>query len=286
MLVKHWMVIQTPHILKANRQGREGNFCLNLENLKEDDLTGLHELPVASCISLYIPENFAFFKNSRSENYDLLLRAFFNPRYPKMNHRPLIFSFSEEDPSGNAGWSFLVQKCVDQGLKEPLLLRVSPYHSRTHSGDFCFSLTKEMMPRFDIGAIIEEWMENFLLTMQAGSIHVFLKNEDNTVTDGFPDFSGTTEKRKLFSIAEKIYELDQLREKEYGEKEAVEKQVENLENYLDFPKQETRAILKFYRNEYEVLPLWYKQFGHIIKVLMGKRSFRSLFNDHVKKYKD
>ena len=45
-------------------------------------------------------------------------------------------------------------------------------------------------------------------------------------------------------------------------------------------------IKKFYHNEYEILPLWYKRFGHIIKVITGKRTFRSLFNDNVKKYKD
>jgi hypothetical protein len=41
----------------------------------------------------------------------------------------------------------------------------------------------------------------------------------------------------------------------------------------------------YYNNEYEVLPSWYKQFGHVLKVVLGKRSFRSLFNDNVKKYK-
>ena len=45
-------------------------------------------------------------------------------------------------------------------------------------------------------------------------------------------------------------------------------------------------IVKFYKNEYEVLPLWYKRFGHVLKVITGKRTFRSLFNDNVKKYKN
>lgn len=45
-------------------------------------------------------------------------------------------------------------------------------------------------------------------------------------------------------------------------------------------------IKKFYHQEYEILPLWYKRFGHIIKVLSGKRTFRSLFNKNAKKYKD
>lgn len=39
------------------------------------------------------------------------------------------------------------------------------------------------------------------------------------------------------------------------------------------------GLKHWYTKEYEVLPLWYKQFGHIIKVFMGKRSFKSLFRD-------
>jgi hypothetical protein len=49
---------------------------------------------------------------------------------------------------------------------------------------------------------------------------------------------------------------------------------------------EVDYILRFYKYEYEILPLWYKRFGHIIKVLQGKRSFRSLYDKKVKKYKD
>jgi hypothetical protein len=50
-------------------------------------------------------------------------------------------------------------------------------------------------------------------------------------------------------------------------------------------KDDYENLFKWYHNEYEILPLWYKRFGHILKVLMGKRSFRSLFSDDVKKYK-
>lgn len=50
-------------------------------------------------------------------------------------------------------------------------------------------------------------------------------------------------------------------------------------------KDDYDQLFKWYHSEYEILPLWYKRFGHILKVLMGKRTFKSLFNDHVKKYK-
>jgi hypothetical protein len=41
-------------------------------------------------------------------------------------------------------------------------------------------------------------------------------------------------------------------------------------------------IKEWYHKEYEVLPLWYKRIGHIIKFLTGKRSFKSLFSDKEK----
>jgi hypothetical protein len=44
------------------------------------------------------------------------------------------------------------------------------------------------------------------------------------------------------------------------------------------------ALQKYYNNEYEILPLWYKRVGHVVKVLMGKRSFKSIFRNNVKKY--
>jgi len=51
-------------------------------------------------------------------------------------------------------------------------------------------------------------------------------------------------------------------------------------------KKQITELLKFYNQEYEILPLWYKRLGHIVKALAGKRTFRSLFSDKVKKYKD
>jgi hypothetical protein len=48
---------------------------------------------------------------------------------------------------------------------------------------------------------------------------------------------------------------------------------------------EYHDLRQWYHNEYEVLPLWFKRLGHIIKVLIGKRTFRSLFSDKVKSHK-
>ncbi len=42
----------------------------------------------------------------------------------------------------------------------------------------------------------------------------------------------------------------------------------------------SREIQHWYNKEYEVLPLWYKRFGHIIKVFQGHRTLRSLFTNN------
>ncbi|RXK60017.1 hypothetical protein ESA94_13295 [Lacibacter luteus] len=63
--------------------------------------------------------------------------------------------------------------------------------------------------------------------------------------------------------------------------------LENQKKYLEILRGKDGAleIINFYKNEYEILPLWYKRFGHILKVITGKRSFRSLYDDNTKKYK-
>ena len=47
-----------------------------------------------------------------------------------------------------------------------------------------------------------------------------------------------------------------------------------------------KELQRYYDKEYELLPRWFKQSGHLLKVLLGKRTLRSLFNNNVKKYKD
>ncbi len=56
----------------------------------------------------------------------------------------------------------------------------------------------------------------------------------------------------------------------YGSDEALQKELEYLKSNRD-------TIRDWYEKEYEVLPLWYKRFGHVLKVMTGKRSFKSLY---------
>lgn len=52
-----------------------------------------------------------------------------------------------------------------------------------------------------------------------------------------------------------------------------------------FQAKKVVEIAEFYHYEYEILPNWFKKLGHLIKVIMGKRTVKSLYDDNVKKYK-
>lgn len=64
-------------------------------------------------------------------------------------------------------------------------------------------------------------------------------------------------------------------------------ELNHQKEYNDILRSEhsTKELQKYYDQEYEVLPKWYKRIGHIVKVITGKRTLRSLFRDDVKKYK-
>jgi hypothetical protein len=97
----------------------------------------------------------------------------------------------------------------------------------------------------------------------------------------------------LYNSLKKIMELEVTNNNLIDQIHIRQTRIESLENYVSSAnapesvyKKKMKDILKFYETEYEILPIWYKRFGHIIKVIMGKRTFKSLFNDNVKKYKD
>jgi hypothetical protein len=47
-------------------------------------------------------------------------------------------------------------------------------------------------------------------------------------------------------------------------------------------KDDYESLFEYYHKEYEVLPVWFKRLGHIIKVLTGHRKFKSLITDEHK----
>ncbi|HTL08670.1 MAG TPA: hypothetical protein VL307_10450, partial [Chitinophagaceae bacterium] len=62
---------------------------------------------------------------------------------------------------------------------------------------------------------------------------------------------------------------------------ATTTELANYKTHLEVLKlnHQAKELQDYYNNEYEILPTWFKRLGQIIKVIMGKRRFRSLFTD-------
>ena len=68
-----------------------------------------------------------------------------------------------------------------------------------------------------------------------------------------------------------------LNNRKKGEGDAGQEGMGDLKEKVEKLEHDRKKIQDWYDQEYEVLPLWYKRFGHVIKVFKRKRSMKSLF---------
>jgi hypothetical protein len=116
-------------------------------------------------------------------------------------------------------------------------------------------------------------METFCSTLSS------LQQVENDFRQSFPNFYSLASRNMVLEL-----DIDRLKRKiSYTEAE-----LSHHKQYNDILRSEhsTSELQNYYNHEYEILPKWYKRLGHILKVITGKRTFRSLVSDNVKKYKD
>lgn len=96
-----------------------------------------------------------------------------------------------------------------------------------------------------------------------------------------------TNQPALYELANSVRRLSTENEALRQKLLAAENEVNNYQSHLEIMRSghQAKELQAYYTNEYEILPRWYKRVGQLVKVMMGKRSAGSLFNDHVKKYK-
>jgi hypothetical protein len=105
-----------------------------------------------------------------------------------------------------------------------------------------------------------------------------LEQEEALIRQQSPEFYQSQLQHK--KLANRIRELELICA-------AADQEIKSQAAHMQVLRSASQAtqLQHYYNNEYEVLPSWYKQFGHLLKVVMGRRSLRSLFNGNVKKYK-
>ena len=120
--------------------------------------------------------------------------------------------------------------------------------------------------------------------MHPGTTHIFYFKGDDSLDNVkkslslFEQFSSKSAASNLCDTREFDHEIALWKKRAglYQEFLSLSKKVQEKEYY---------EVVDWYKKEYEILPLWFKRMGHVLKVLTGKRTAGSLFSDKVKKYK-
>jgi len=127
----------------------------------------------------------------------------------------------------------------------------------------------------------------YFLLAYPGNLPQALKiidDAESTIRKDLPQTYSLLNEGKFLMLKEnELISKSQLVEDQSG---SLDGQDLDYNSTIDRYKKQVTELLKFYKREYEILPLWYKRFGHIIKVIIGKRTFKSLFKDGVEKYKE
>jgi hypothetical protein len=260
----------------------------------------LEDLKSSFCICLKI-DSPAEEKDSE-QWFNSLAILLAHPGYSKIgNDKIIVFSSSDHVASGNEHFrSALITAIRRHGFRYVRVISLFDSHRLLDSSQGLFFVSKNMMKNWSTA--LQSFQEYFINTIVpplffieyypgaiqwAMNLHKEAKHA--MLLSNAATFTMAAERHQ---IRLRFYRVLQ-------EKTLIQDDLMSANTYLDFLLAKSREmnesdefefsnlvkLKKFYYYEYEILPLWYKRFGHVIKVIMGKRTLKSLFNSNVTKYK-
>ncbi len=279
MFINKWLI--TESFGNNKQKDKEAGLCLYF-NKEPDDISELYKYLQNQ------PENsFALYLSGQdislekiSESYiEKIISIFFQPCYYFFNYQPLLF-LTDNTPASLNFCNRLGNKCRKQGFQISIVeVKNDPAGAMTNQP--AYQLTTATI---NYSLVLKKWVSLYLENRNPGEIHLLISEklpDPIQVLDkiGESDFKGTEE----YKIANRFYENQKLINEYKHELDLRINNEKDARLYLKIQKEQTQNNVEWYHCEYEILPGWYKKLGHLIKALMGKRSFRSLFNDNIKK---
>lgn len=211
-----------------------------------------------------------------SDSIRFITSFLFIPSYPRIFHRPVILLTGDSPQLLAASATALISYLDTQGIPEPLIHNILTDQLSRSVADLSASYTR------------------LLQTDQYYNNNIFFRPPDEQARQSALSSLQQAE-RDFQQQSPRLYELIhthrllELQHSSLGRQQAItQAELANQRQYLEILRTDhaAREIQDYYTREYEILPLWYKRFGHILKVLTGKRTFASLFRDDVKKHTD
>jgi hypothetical protein len=268
-----------------------------LNDFKKIDLKKMHQANLHShqqfnfsiCIDCSSEKINLEFVNNMHQCKDDLSQLFFHPRFERLNNNPVIFVMPDHR---NARVDDEISVLINSFAKEQGYdgaKRISLTENKNEN-----ELPVNRLFNYNQQMIFKQWYYHALTSEYAISDYLGICNHSMDSFSTIAQLKSSIEEEvhlqlpQLYMLA-KAYSSSRSKVSFLEDKlKLTQEDLENQKAYLDILKSQDEAlkINEFYHHEYEILPLWYKKIGHIIKVLMGKRTFRSLYNNNIKKYKE
>lgn len=259
-------------------------------NITDQNLSALHFF-YTHLLHSTIKPGFCFYidiKENKGEHIKLLVReyivpSFFHFQYMKDYFSAPLLLVSLPAGSDNYFLSLFNDTAIEQGFSN-----ISFLTSKSDPISILSSNDEDLFEHYENSLLkMTDFQEPILFHISSiEEIHTLLlklNNVENILT---------TKHHQLIRLLSSYNKLYKERRQMSFQNGTLAQSLESLSKYSSdvnepgsFYKKKITDIVDFYKNEYEILPLWYKRLGHILKVITGKRTFRSLFDKNSKKYK-
>ena len=282
MFINKWLI--TDSFDSKQNPNRQIGLCLSLRAIPHE-VSNLHQylqkLPENS-FSLLLSEKDISPEKINASYIETIIGIFFQPCYYLYNYQPVFFLMNGNSISLNF-CNTLQEKCKKQGLQISIVEVKNNLIDDT-TNQFAYQLTTADI---NYNLILKKWLSLYVENKNPGEIHLLVSEKQPGQIQILNKINRSAFKEiEEYKTAHLFYEKQKLIDEYKHELDLKMLSEKDTQLYLKIQKEQVQNNVEWYHHEYEILPGWYKRLGHIIKVLMGKRTFRSLFNDEVKKYKD
>lgn len=272
-------------------------FSLSISSVTEWrrlDLKSIHQLKnnfinkiTFSIFLEYHPDNAISLAEELLKKKNKLFQLFFHPLYEIKKMRPVVFFSSKwiEHKEMNHCLRVLESECKLQGFRNLQAVFLQQDHiivKKPASAAYRIHNLQELSDSYYELLVKEQYYGNYITLWLNGhqfkDVSDMKRNAEEKFRTTFPI---------QYELANQFVELNTKVSLLEENLQNANEDLANQKQYVELIRQydEANKINQFYYNEYEILPLWYKRLGHVIKILTGKRSFRSLYNTNAKKYK-
>ena len=210
-----------------------------------------------------------------------LISFFYLPNYLKIDNQIIINFILKNNNTSNNWQNIFLDLSAKQGIiniqSNVLTLDVlNPNINGQQGSPHLFSNIDNFMLLYTNTLQSSTFYDNIFyvnhLAIKVEKLNSLITTLNNTIKISNPTLYGVFFKLQILSLDNANLKFKNT---------SLVNELDNFKMHINVLKSvhEATELQTYYDKEYEVLPTWYKRFGHVLKFLMGNRNFKSFFNN-------